>query len=209
MKAPETLVVRGSDGTRTRILKAAMELFGRDGFDATTVRAIGERCELTDPALYYYFKSKRAVLDALWDLPSPLDQMRSKAPDLRAVNHRLDDATLMGLVDWMLNGSARQDALNRILMCSVLDGDETALAVREAKRVHWRKTLTPYFLTVFSPEEATIRVEVSIMLSLGFVYTAQIEHGTDFPEVAADPAFRDRIKQLMRIAVPLPPPEEN
>ena len=65
MKAPETLVVRGSDGTRTRILKAAMELFGRDGFDATTVRAIGERCELTDPALYYYFKSKRAVLDAL------------------------------------------------------------------------------------------------------------------------------------------------
>lgn len=199
--------VRGNEETRKRILKAAMELFGRDGFDDTTVRAIAERSGLTDPALYYYFKTKRDILDALWGLPSPLEQMRSVAPEIRAPDHTMDDATIADLVDWMLNGSARQDALNRMLMRSILDGDETARAVREAKRAHWRKTLTPYFQTVFSPEEAAIKVEASIMLALGFVYTAQIEHCSDFPNVAADPVFRDKLKRLMIVAIALPPRE--
>ena len=194
-----SVATRGNDATRKRILAAAMELFGRDGFHDTTVRAIAERCELTDPALYYYFKTKRDILTALWDLPSPLEQMRAAVPD-----HKLDDATLMELVEWMLNGAAKQDALNRILIRSILNGDETALALRETKRAHWRQVLTPYFLTIFSPDEAAIRVEASIMLSLGYVYIAQIEHVHDFPQVAADPAFRDRIKQLMRLAIPIP-----
>ena len=64
-------------------------------------------------------------------------------------------------------------------------------------------------LTAFPAEEAALRVEASIMLSLGLVYTAQIEHGSDFPRIAAEPAFRERMKQLMRMAVQLPPPAEN
>lgn len=211
MTTPQPPAVRGPDTTRDRILRASMELFGRNGFDATTIRAIAERCELTDPALYYYFKTKKDILTTLWGLPSPLENMRPVDPQMQvtAAEQRLDDAGLMDLVDWMLDGSARQDALNRILIRSILDGDETALAVRTAKRAQWLRVLTPHFLTVFPPEEAARRVEISITLSLGFVYVAQIEHGSDFPRVAADPAFRDRIKQLMRIAIPLPQPEED
>ncbi len=199
--APAT---RGNDATRKRILQAAMELFGRDGFDATTVRAIALRCNLTDPALYYYFETKRDILTALWDLPSPLEQMRAAVPE-----RKLDEATLMELVDWMLNGAARQDALNRILMRSVLNGDATALALRETKRAHWHRILTPYFLTVFFPDEAAVRVEASIMLSLGYIYIAQMEHVNDFPQVAAEPAFRERIRQLMCLAIPIPRAEGN
>lgn len=211
MTAPPAMAVRGNDATRKRILRAAMELFGRDGFDATTVRAIAERCELTDPLLYYYFKSKRDVLTALWELPSPLEQLRPGPSKVRAGDpaRPLDDAQLMELVDWMLDGSVRQDAINRILIRSILDGDATAMAVREAKRAHWLRVLTPYFLTAFPAEEAALRVEASIMLSLGLVYTAQIEHGSDFPRIAAEPAFRERMQQLTRMAVQLPPPAEN
>ncbi|MEO6398737.1 MAG: helix-turn-helix domain-containing protein [Tepidiformaceae bacterium] len=204
MSAPAGVPIRRNDRTRKRILQAAMELFGRDGFDGTSVRAIAERCALTDPAVYYYFKSKRAILDELWGLPSPLEELRSPAPTLRSADQVLDESTLMDLVDWMLNGAAKQDALNRILMRSVLDGDETALAVREAKRVHWRKTLAPYFLTVFPPEESAVRLDAAMMLALGFVYTAQIDHGTNFPAVAAESEFRDHLKALILMAVALP-----
>lgn len=206
------LGVRGKDETRGRILKAAMELFGRDGFDSTTVRAIAERCELTDPALYYYFKTKRDILLALWDLPSPLEPMLPTTPrNMRpaSLEHPMDDAALMGLTDWMLDGAAKQDALNRILLRSILDGDKTAGAVREAKHNLWLAVLTPYFASVFPPNEFAIRLEASIMLALGVVYTAKIEHGADFPNVFADPAFRAHIKQLMRLAVPLPAPVAN
>ena len=212
MTVPPPLGARGKDETRGRILKAAMELFGRDGFDSTTVRAIAERCDLTDPALYYYFKTKRDILLALWDLPSPREPMRPTTPRNMlpaSPEHPMDDAALMGLTDWMLDGSARQDALNRILIRSVLDGDKTAIGVREAKRNVWLAVLTPYFATVFPPNELAIRLEASIMLALGFVYTAKIEHAADFPDISADPAFRTHIKQLMRLAVPLPAPGEH
>ena len=58
------------DQTRTRILDAARDLFGSTGFDSTTVRSIAKRVGISDPALYHYFSSKRAILNAVWDLPS-------------------------------------------------------------------------------------------------------------------------------------------
>ena len=212
MTARPALGIRGKNETRDRILNAAMELFGRDGFDSTTVRAIAQRCNLTDPALYYYYKTKRDILLALWGLPSPLEKMRSTTPsNMRpaSVEFPMDDDTLMGLVDWMLDGSARQDSLNRLLFRSVLDGDQTAIALRETKRRGWIAVLTPYFASVFPPDELDIRLEAAIMLSLGYVYTAQIEHGADFPAVAAGLEFRARLKQLIRLAVPLPPSGER
>ncbi|MEP7216606.1 MAG: helix-turn-helix domain-containing protein [Anaerolineaceae bacterium] len=212
MTVPPPLGVRGKDETRGRILKAAMELFGRDGFDCTTIRAIAEQCDLSDPALYYYFKTKRDILLALWDLPSPLEPMRPTTPrNMRPASPEfpMDDGVLMGLVDWMLDGSARQDSLNRLLFRSVLDGDKTAIALRETKRRGWLSVLTPYFASVFPPAELAIRLETAVMLALGFVYTAQIENGADFPKVAADPAFRAPLKQLMRLAIPLPPAGEH
>ena len=50
---------RGREDTRRRILEAARELFGTDGFDCTTVRQIASAVGITDAALYYHFKSKR------------------------------------------------------------------------------------------------------------------------------------------------------
>ncbi len=55
----------GDTGTRSRILSAAAALFGERGYASTSMRAIAGAVGMTPPALYWHFKSKRAILHAL------------------------------------------------------------------------------------------------------------------------------------------------
>src|SRR5579863_1262166 len=51
--------------TRARILDAALELFSEHGFDGTTLQQIADRLGFTKAALYYHFRSKDDLLEAL------------------------------------------------------------------------------------------------------------------------------------------------
>jgi TetR/AcrR family transcriptional regulator len=77
MLAPLTedwcLARRSSDPARVRekILKLAMDEFGRIGFEGARVDRIAERCNVSKNMLYYYFKSKEglfvAVLERMYE----------------------------------------------------------------------------------------------------------------------------------------------
>lgn len=54
-----------AEATSTRILDAALALFTEHGFEGTTLQQIADRLGVTKAALYYYFKSKDDLLDAL------------------------------------------------------------------------------------------------------------------------------------------------
>jgi AcrR family transcriptional regulator len=47
------------------ILQAAVELFARKGYDATSTREIVEAAGVTKPMLYYYFKNKEGLCEAI------------------------------------------------------------------------------------------------------------------------------------------------
>ena len=47
------------------ILNCALELFYRRGYDAAGVQEIVEMAGITKPTMYYYFKSKQGLLEAL------------------------------------------------------------------------------------------------------------------------------------------------
>jgi AcrR family transcriptional regulator len=51
--------------TRSRILDIALELFSEHGFDGTTLQQIADRLGFTKAALYYHFRSKEDLLQAL------------------------------------------------------------------------------------------------------------------------------------------------
>jgi AcrR family transcriptional regulator len=53
------------DDTRQRILTIAGELFARKGYSGTTTAEIAHLLGTTQAALYYHFKSKADILDAL------------------------------------------------------------------------------------------------------------------------------------------------
>jgi AcrR family transcriptional regulator len=51
--------------TRARILRAAMDLFGEQGYQRTSIREIGQRLGLTKTAVLYHFPSKPQLLAAV------------------------------------------------------------------------------------------------------------------------------------------------
>ena len=56
---------QGGASTRERILDVALDLFTDQGFDATSMREIAERLDISKPAIYYHFASKEEILMAL------------------------------------------------------------------------------------------------------------------------------------------------
>jgi AcrR family transcriptional regulator len=67
--------------TRQLLLDAALELFARKGFSATTVREIGALAGVADSAIYFYFSGKDAMYDALLAEMGP-PSLESLWPDL-------------------------------------------------------------------------------------------------------------------------------
>jgi AcrR family transcriptional regulator len=56
-----------AQATREAIVAAARTLFVRDGYAATSVRAIAAEAGVSDQTIYAAFGSKRALLTALWN----------------------------------------------------------------------------------------------------------------------------------------------
>ncbi len=50
-----------------RILRAALQMFARDGYEATTNRAIARSSGLTSAAIYHYFSSKAELYAAVYE----------------------------------------------------------------------------------------------------------------------------------------------
>src|SRR6185295_3249824 len=62
--------------TRTRIQQVALELFTEHGYEATSLREIAERLEVTKAALYYHFKTKEDIIISVFeDLTRPIDEL--------------------------------------------------------------------------------------------------------------------------------------
>ncbi len=55
------------DGRREEILSVALNLFASKGIEGTGLREIAERIGVSQPALYHYFASKEALVDAVVD----------------------------------------------------------------------------------------------------------------------------------------------
>ncbi|WP_099469286.1 TetR/AcrR family transcriptional regulator [Konateibacter massiliensis] len=58
-------VVKEANERRNEILDAADELFGQKGFDGTSTNDILEKVKIARGTLYYHFKSKEDIMDAL------------------------------------------------------------------------------------------------------------------------------------------------
>lgn len=101
--------IREGNSTRDEILDAAAELFTTDGFAATTTRRIAESVGIQQASLYYHFKTKDDILDAL--LAMTIDQPlhyaallaeRPEPPVVRLYALALADAAQLAASRWNL-----------------------------------------------------------------------------------------------------------
>ncbi|MEV1145276.1 helix-turn-helix domain-containing protein, partial [Micromonospora sp. NPDC049799] len=89
------------EDTRSRILRAALDLFAEHGYQRTSLRQIGERLRLTKAAILYHFPTKEHLLTALVepllaDLEKLLDAAETLPPE------RARRTLVEGWVDTML-----------------------------------------------------------------------------------------------------------
>lgn len=88
------MVTAKAEETRERIVDAALQLFRKQGFDATTMRDIASEAEVATGAAYYYFRSKEELVMAFYVrtadeartlLPKSLEKTRDLRKRLRSI----------------------------------------------------------------------------------------------------------------------------
>ncbi len=84
--------------TRSRILKSAMRLFAKKGFDATTTKELAEDAGVAEGTLFRHFTNKKAILievatqgwiDLLTDLLTEFSEMGSYKAVAEVMKHRM------------------------------------------------------------------------------------------------------------------------
>lgn len=61
------MAIRNRDKTRARILKVSLDKFAEKGFSAATIKSIAEQACVNQALIYYYFKSKKEILEEIID----------------------------------------------------------------------------------------------------------------------------------------------
>jgi AcrR family transcriptional regulator len=84
--------------TRTRILKAALRLFARRGYDGTTTRDLAEAADVAEGTLFRHFPNKKSILvevatqgwvEILTDLLTELSEMGSYKAIAQVMRRRM------------------------------------------------------------------------------------------------------------------------
>jgi AcrR family transcriptional regulator len=174
----------------------ALDLFGKHGFEGTSVKAIGQQAGLTDGALYYHFRSKREILDALWD--------KTEARRIGEVppGEPLTVERLMQLVDAMLEAGAEMASQAKITIRQALAGDRIAIELRNQTSAFWKQRFARLFETRLPADEAAAHADALATLIFGLTFTTLIDHGDRFAEVYRSPELRAEVHDLMRLTLP-------
>ena len=99
---PRPLTNGGEDTTRDLILNTATDLFGARGFDGVHMRDIAAKIELTMPAIYYHFKSKETLYEAV--ITSAASRFRRRLEEVqRSTGHTRDRLTAIVAAHFMIS----------------------------------------------------------------------------------------------------------
>jgi AcrR family transcriptional regulator len=98
----------GVEDTRTRILAAARALFERNGTRGTTTREVAERAGVNEATLFRHFGSKRALLDAMREATSGVEEFRAVLASLPGQNVIVD---LQAIARWVVEHISGKRAL--------------------------------------------------------------------------------------------------
>lgn len=81
-------------GTKLRIVEAALDLFARHGFDAVRVEQIAEKVGIKAPSLYKHFKSKQDIFDAAITLMDQRHEAQVRALEMNLLDAERDAALM-------------------------------------------------------------------------------------------------------------------
>lgn len=178
--------------TRERILASARRLFAAHGYQGTSIRMVARDCGLTDPAVYYHFRTKADIFDELL-VPPPYE---SPPPHPEIVTREV----LAGFLEerflwWAVNGD-----FIRLLMREQLKGRPESIAYLQTSEQHYREETREPLAAVFGDAGEAVVDLVFHMLS-GFLWDVILSYGSETAGVVAQESFRVRVRRIIAAAL--------
>lgn len=177
--------------TRVKILAAASTLFARHGFDGTTVRMIADSCDMTDPALYYHFRSKREIHDALLVQPP-------QRPWISIAAGR--EQVIAEIVRRFFESAENPDLL-RMLLRDALGSGKASSDFRDVSQARYNADFASTFTRLYGKDGPALADAVYVTLS-GVMWDALLTYGPSFEAVAREAFFQQRVRAIVDLALP-------
>jgi AcrR family transcriptional regulator len=185
------------EARQQEILDAALKLWSEQGYDATSMEAIGREVGLTKGTLYLYFESKTALLDALV-------RRYSLAPDMAFLVERFRDRPLEEVVGFVVETAwsrlnERED-LVRLMLRQLPSHAEHAQHFVERVVLPTSRLFADYLEEKLGPERARqidTRVAARSLLSMVLVFfVTQRLFGAEKLEAVAPRRVTDTISEI-------------
>ena len=109
---------------RQEIIRAAMEVFARNGFGGSTTREIAENAGISEAMIYSHFRNKEDLYTAIID--EKLQESEPLYYPLDAIRNRDDQRVFATIVSNYLHRHGEDTTLLRLLLFSALEGHELA-----------------------------------------------------------------------------------
>src|SRR5829696_8533411 len=106
------LRVERGKATRERLVATARELFGRDGYEATSVESVLKEAGVAKGSLYHHFENKPTLFDAVLD--QVVSEVAGKAGRAAARHDDPVESLRAGCAEWLrtcLDPAVQQIAL--------------------------------------------------------------------------------------------------
>jgi len=113
-----------ADERRQEIIRAAMEVFARNGFGGSTTREIAENAGISEAMIYSHFRNKEDLYTAIID--EKLQESEPLYYPLDAIRNRDDQRVFATIVSNYLHRHGEDTTLLRLLLFSALEGHELA-----------------------------------------------------------------------------------
>lgn len=108
---------------RTQLLRIAVKLFSRQGFEGTTTKAIAAAAGVSEGLIYRHFATKEELYASILDYKGKESGMEAWEAQLRYYAEREDDEALVrSMVERILQSDRKDPQFRRLMFQAVLTG---------------------------------------------------------------------------------------
>lgn len=129
---------------RSHIVRAAMDLFARKGFDGTTTKEIALASGVTEAIIFRHFATKEDLYSAIIDYQMKEKRLQIQAALDEAATRRDDRAFFIRLAEAILDHYSEDPCLMRLMLYSALEGHRLSQMVYETHAAEMFEYLTHY-----------------------------------------------------------------
>jgi AcrR family transcriptional regulator len=196
-----------SDGTRTALIRAGIELFGRNGFDGTSTREIAKAAGVNIAGIAYHFGGKSGlhracgeaiaaiVIEHVATATPPEGDVSALAPEVAA---DLFVAAVCGIGRFML-GRPEAEAVARFMVREQMDPSETFATLYERLIRPRHETMCRLFARATGERAESTDVIIAVSAMFGQIMFFRVGRATAMARLGWETFDGDRLEAVLAV----------